>query len=163
MRARETEAVRFFEDNDFRATFRPDKISYIDDPARISRALHEPIELKYFYEGSSTLLVGKETLEAGTGDLVVINPYEPHSTIRFGEERGCYHYLLLDLDFFMDGATGGLDLRSLMLEEGLTFKPLIRDARIGDMMRRLCGVYAEKGPYFRYAVRGILLALSLIS
>ncbi len=160
MKARDTEAVRFFDDNDFRATLRPDKISYIDDPARISRALHEPIELKYFYEGSSTLLVGKETIEAVKGDLVVINPYEPHSTIRFGEERGCYHYLLVALDFFMDGASGGLDLRAMMLEGGLTFRPLIRgDARIADIVGRLCAVYAEKSAYYRFAMRGILLEL----
>ena len=155
-----SENSRFFEDADFRVTFRPDKISYIDDPMRISKALHEPIELKFFYEGSSTLLVGKETLEATKGDLVVINPYEPHSTIRFGEERGCYHYLLVDLDFFAGGATGGLDLRALMLERGITIKPLIRgDGRIEDIMHRLCAVYAQKSEYWHFAVRGILLEL----
>ena len=160
MKVKETEAARFFEDTAFRVTLRPDTISYIDDPARISRALHEPIELKFFCEGNTTLLVGNETLEAKKGDLVIINPYEPHSTIRFGEERGHYHYLLLDLDFFMDGATGGLDLRTLMLEGGLTFQPLISgDARIADIMERLCTLFAEKSTYWRFAMRGILLEL----
>ena len=82
----------------------PDSISRIDDPAGVTRALHEEIELKYFYEGESTLLIGGETVEVRAGDLVVINPYELHSTIRFGEDRGRYRLLMMDPDFFMDGA-----------------------------------------------------------
>ena len=160
MKAKATDKRFFFEDNDFRVCFRPDKISYVDDPARVTRALHEEIEIKYFYEGSSTLLIGKETIEVQKGDLVVINPYEPHSTIRFGEERGHYRFLMMDLDFFMDGTTGGLDLRTLMIERGLTFKTLIRgDARLADIMRRMTEANESKSEYRRFAMRATMLEL----
>lgn len=150
----------FYEDADFHLQFRPDKISCIDDPARVSKALHEEIEIKYFYEGTSTLLIGTEIVEVTAGDLVVINPYELHSTIRFGQERGRYRFLMMDPSFFMDGATGGLDLRALMIEKGLTFRTLIRgDARIADIIRRLTDAYTEKGAYWQLAVRGIALEL----
>ena len=72
--ARKREAQGFFAEADFRLLFQPDKISRIDDPAGVSRALHEELELKYFYEGSSTLLIGNEPVEVQAGDLVVINP-----------------------------------------------------------------------------------------
>lgn len=136
----------------------PDAVSYIDDPARVSHALHGEIELKYFYEGASTLLIGKKTVEVKAGDLVVINPYELHSTIRFGEERGRYRLLMMDPDFFMDGASGGLDLRAMIVEEGLTFRTLVRgDERIGEIMSRVIEAYTEKGLYWRFAVRGAML------
>ena len=138
----------------------PDSISRIDDPAGVTRALHEEIELKYFYEGESTLLIGGETVEVRAGDLVVINPYELHSTIRFGEDRGRYRLLMMDPDFFMDGAAGGLDLRAMIVEEGLTFKTLVRDdARVRPLVERAVAAYAEGGPYWRFAVRGAMLEL----
>ena len=160
MKTKPSDKSRFFADTDFRVTFRPGKISYVDDPARVSKALHEEIEIKYFYEGNATLLIGKETCEVQAGDLVVINPYELHSTLRAEGERGLYRFFMMDLDFFMDGATGGLDLRTLMLERGITFKTLIRgDARIGDIMRRLTEAYAVQADYWHYTVRAILLEL----
>ena len=157
---KEAETGIFFPDPDFCLQFNPDKASSIDGLVGSSRALHEEIELKYFYEGSSTLLIGNRTVEVTAGDLVVINPYEPHSTIRFGEERGHYRYLLMDLDFFRDGSTGGLDLRGLMLKNGITFRTLIRgDARMGDLFARLTDAYATEHPYRRFSVRGIVLEL----
>ena len=151
---------RFFPDAGFPLKFCPDRIAQLDDPTVVSRALHEAIELKYFCEGTSTLLIGTETVEVQAGDLVVINPYELHSTIYLGKERGHYHLLMVDPDFFMDGGMGGLDLRTMMLKGGLTFKTLIRgDARAADMMRRLCEAYAAETEYWQLAVRGIMLEL----
>ena len=79
-----------YEDPRFRLVIRPDCVSSIDKPSSVSRAVHEEIELKYFYEGSSTLLIGSETVTVQAGDLVIMNPYELHSTIRFGAEKGRY-------------------------------------------------------------------------
>ena len=155
-----SEARRFFPDASFPLKFCPDKIASVDDPTVVSRALHEAIELKYFCEGTGTLLIGTETLEVQAGDLVVINPYELHSTIHLGRERGHYHLLMISPDLFMDGGMGGLDLRTMMLKGGLTFKTLIRgDARVADMMRRLRAAYAAQSAYWQVAVRGILLEL----
>jgi len=151
---------KYFTDTDFRLVFQPFKASSIDDPSALSRTLHEEIELKYFYEGNSTLIIGTETVEATVGDLVVINPYEPHSTIRFGEDGGHYRFLMMDLDFFLDGSTGGLDLRAMMIKNGLTFQTLIRgDAKISDIINRITEAHAEKKPYWKLAVRGALLEL----
>ena len=149
-----TDMSIYFTDADFRAVFQPTKASSIDNPASISKTLHEEIELKYFYEGSST------TVEVSEGDLVIINPYEPHSTIRFGESGGRYRFLMLDLDFFLEGSTGGLDLRSILLKKGITFQTLIRgDSRISDIMYRMTEVFTEKKPYWRFAMRGVMLEL----
>ena len=153
-------AVLFFRDPDFPMRFSANSISRVDDPLSAPRALHEALEIKYFYEGTSTLLVGKKTVEVTAGDLVVINPYELHSTIRLGEERGQYHLLMIGLDFFLDGSTGGLDLRAMMIENGLTFRTLIRnDVRIAAIMGRIAAVYAEQGAYWQLSVRGALLEL----
>ena len=152
-----TDMSIYFTDADFRAVFQTTKASSIDNPASISKTLHEEIEVKYFYEGSSTLIIGGKTVEVSEGDLVVINPYEPHSTIRFGESGGRYRFLMMDLDFFLEGSTGGLDLRSILLKKGITFQTLIRgDSRTSDIMRRMTEVFSQKKPYWRFAMRGVM-------
>lgn len=152
----------FYPDPDFRLHIRPDSTSFIDDPDQVSKALHEEIELKYFYEGSSTLLIGTETVVAEAGDLVAINPYELHSTIRFGENRGEYHMIIMDLDFLFDGSAGGIDLRRI-LYGGRAFTTLIKgDVRIGDIFRRVIEVYKTKPPYYKLSLRGLMLELFAI-
>ena len=151
-----------YPDPDFRLHIRPDSRSFIDDPANVSKALHEEIEIKYFYEGSSTLLIGTETVVAETGDLVVINPYELHSTIRFGENRGEYHMIIMDLDFLFDSSVGGLDLRRI-LHGGRAFTTLIKgDKRISDIFIRTIEVYKTKPKYYKLSLRGLMLELFAI-
>lgn len=153
----------FFVDPSYRLYIRPESESIIDDPSNISKAMHEEIEMKYFYEGSSTLLVGTETLAAEAGDVVIINPYEIHSTIRFGENRGRYHMIIMDLDFLFDGSTGGLDLRRLLMGSGKTFRTLIRDdKRLGDIFIRAVELHKNKRPYYKLSLRGLMLELFAI-
>ncbi len=153
----------YFTDASFRLLIRPARISKVDDPKLVSKAIHEEIELKYFYEGTSTLLIGSQTIVAQPGDLVVINPYELHSTIHQGGDRGKYQILMMDPDFFLNGSTGGLDLRSMIIGKGLTFQTLVRgDPRISDMMGRIIEAYEKKAPHWQFTVRAVLLELFVL-
>lgn len=72
------------------------KLTQLTDEA----ALHEEIEIKYFYEGSATLLVESQTVSVKAGDVVVINPFEFHATVHTGEGKGKYHLFMIPLDYF---------------------------------------------------------------
>lgn len=63
-------------------------------------ALHEEIEIKYFYDGTATLLIESQTVNVKAGDIVVINPYEFHATANTGENQGKYHLFMIPLDYF---------------------------------------------------------------
>ena len=93
----------------------PERTSTVDDVTEAACAIHEAIEIKCFYEGNSTLLVGSKTIYAKAGDVVVINPYEFHATVDPGadENKGKYHLIMVPLDYFGDSTD--LDLRNLIL------------------------------------------------
>ena len=72
----------YFFNAPFHITIRPSKPSIVKvDTARV---VHEAIEIKCFYEGESTLLIDSKPIKVRAGDVVVINPYELHSTIDDG-------------------------------------------------------------------------------
>ena len=53
-------------------TIVPNRTSKIATVKTESRVLHEEIEIKCFFEGSSTLLIGSETVSVKAGDVVII-------------------------------------------------------------------------------------------
>ncbi|MBQ3140424.1 MAG: helix-turn-helix domain-containing protein [Clostridia bacterium] len=111
------------------------RVSNIDNINDISGVFHEEVEIKFFYEGSSTLLIGKETIVTQPGDVVVINPYEFHSTVDYGESKGIYHLLMVGLDFFDDGGRNCPDLRQIFTGERTSFQTLIRgNERLGHII-----------------------------
>ena len=122
-----SEGIRY-EDPRFRLVIRPDCVSSIDKPSSVSRAVHEEIELKYFYEGSSTLLIGNEAIIANAGDVIVINPYEFHATINYSEEKGKYHLIMVDPDFFPPLPEMGNDLDTMFFSERRSFINQIADS-----------------------------------
>ena len=67
--------------------FHPCCASYISNIQKEIEAFHEEIEIKCFYEGSATLLIGTQTVNVTKGDIVVINPYEFHATIDHEESK----------------------------------------------------------------------------
>ena len=75
----------------------PYRVSEVRNLEAERRALHEEIEIKCFYEGTSVLIVGENKIEVHAGDIVVINPYEFHVTINSGSdnETGKYHLFRL--------------------------------------------------------------------
>ena len=141
----------------------PSRASVINGNDRVQRMLHEEIEIKCFYEGASTLLVGSRTLNASAGDVVIINPYELHATVSYGEELGKYHLLMIPLDFFGGIGTDELELRSLLLAEGKRLKSFFKnDAELSSVILRIVTEYNEKKPAFRSVIKGIVAELFAI-
>ncbi len=99
----------------------PGKVSSTDKVVNLSgnNALHEALEIKCFYEGTATLLIGSQTVQVVAGDVVVINPYEFHATVNTGEDKGKYHLFMLPLDYF--AGIPELDLRSVLFAEEKQF------------------------------------------
>jgi len=141
----------------------PDCVSQVNNPSYSRKMLHEEIEIKYFYEGTSTLLIGTETVTAKAGDVVVINPYQFHATIDCVEEEGKYHIFMIPLDFFSGSGIEELELRSLLLAKHQSFRTFFsNDKRIGNIIERIVIEYKEKKPAFRAAIRGLVTELFAI-
>ena len=156
---KESEGIRF-DNPDFRLIIKPDCVSSIDSPDRISKAFHKEIEIKYFYEGNATLLVGSQIVQATEGDLVVMNPYEVHSTIRFGENKGKYHLIMIDPEFFFERETEGPALGQMLIWSGVGFATHIqKDQRISEIILRAVDEQKNKAPYYQLALRGLMLEL----
>lgn len=141
----------------------PDCVSQVNDPSYSRKMLHEEIEIKYFYEGTSTLLIGTETVTARAGDVVLINPYQFHATIDCVEEVGKYHTFMIPLDFFSGNGIEELELRSLLLAKHQSFCTYFpNNKRIGNILKRIVIEYTEKKPAFRVAIRGLVTELFAI-
>lgn len=153
-----------FEEDDFPIIVDACRASGIDRVEDARRALHEAIEIKYFYEGTSTLLIGTKTVVAHAGDVIVINPYEFHATIDFGEERGKYHLIMVEPSFFADMGAKTPDLRSILLAGQSSFHTqFCGDERMRRILLRTVEEMQTKAPHYRIAVRGLMLEfLSLL-
>ncbi|MBE6612961.1 MAG: AraC family transcriptional regulator, partial [Ruminococcaceae bacterium] len=149
-----------FADEDFKLLIQPDKLSAILDTKEQREVFHEDIEIKYFVEGSATLLIGSTPYTVSAGDIVVINPYEFHSTLRFGKDVGKYHLFIISLDFLDEGNGIGLGLRGLLFGGLVRFQTLIRqDARITDLLLRAVAEHRQNLPYRKAILRGLMLEL----
>ena len=143
-----------------RIRVRLDCISSINGIEADRRAIHEDIEIKCFYEGSATLLIGNETIRVKAGDVVVINPYEFHATIAYSEDKGKYHMLMIPLDYFSEGDTPESELM-LMLRTGRTLlkRYYENDRRIFDVLMQIADEYRHGDNAYERAVRGLLIQL----
>ena len=95
---------------------------------RVNRAVHEAIEIKYFCQGESTLLVDTQTINVSPGDVVVINPFEVHSTVERQEShKAKYHLILVGLDFFNALGIAEYDLRTTLLGNKIRLKNHFRN------------------------------------
>ena len=107
----------------FHILIHPYKESSGKNQSEVESAVHEAIEIKCFYEGESTLLIESKPIKVTAGDVVVINPYELHSTIDDGgENKGRYHLFMVELDFFSGLKNVDIDLRNLVYENRTSFK-----------------------------------------
>lgn len=149
-----------FEAEDFPILADPCRTSWIDRVEDARRALHEAIEIKYFYEGSSTLLIGEKTVVARAGDVIVINPYEFHATVNFGEEKGKYHLFMVEPDFFFNASPELPDVRGMLLSGKAAFITQIRgDERICGILSCVLEEMTKREEYYRSTVRGLMLEL----
>ena len=133
---RSTETINF-KDKSFPIMIAPRRASAIVDTA-----IHEEIEIKYFYEGETTLLIGNKTVNAQAGDMVIINPYEFHATLDAGkEEKGKYILIMIGLDFFSGINSSKIDLRHLIYGKKTVFKTHIRAS---ERLRRTISLIGEE-------------------
>ena len=147
-----------FADASFPVTVNADRASIIDDIDTASHAMHEAIEIKYFYKGKSTLLIGNKTVNAEAGDIIIINPYEIHATVDYPkEEKGEYCLIMVGLDLF--GGLSGVDfnLRHMLLSDQKAFKTHIKgNESMQKLLSELAFEYSQKLAESRLAVAGIL-------
>ena len=135
----------------------PECVSRVGNLSADGGMLHEEIEIKCFYEGESTLLIGNETLTVSTGDVVVINPYEFHTTLASPEAKGKYHLFMIPLDFFSGMGIDELDLRSELLLKKRSLKTLFKsNERMVQILTRITEEYKERPAAYRVAIRGLI-------
>ena len=148
--------IRFI-DQDFPLSIHENRISTIDNANRNSRVFHEEVEIKYFYEGRATLMIDTTPVAVQAGDLVIINPYEFHSTVELDTKKGEYHLFMVGLDCFTATNPSGLNLRHLLLAKGIRFNTLVRGDE--ELMRLLDGVAREshsEDEYARFQMEALL-------
>lgn len=147
----------YFSHEDFRVEIVPSKISSFSH--RTPQLFHPELEIKYFYEGEAWLLVGEDNIHAQSGDIVIANPYDIHSTIGVGEKPGKYILILLDLGFFSQEMGSDMDLAHLLLSKQLRFNHLVRNnKRLNNLLEQLAREADPDKPYYRAAIRGFLLS-----
>lgn len=151
---------RIFADESFPLCIVTERKSDIDTIEGARKALHEAIEIKYFFEGTSTLLIGRKTVTAQAGDLIVINPYEFHATLDDGKEKGRYHIFMIPPDFFATFADDGASLPHRLITGELSFitKPPCND-RIREILARAVEETQAMDAHHRLALRGLMLEL----
>ena len=134
------------------------------DPLDVApEALHEAVEIKYFCEGTSVLLIGNQPVSAQAGDIVVINPYEFHTTIDCGRQQGTYHVYMLPLDLFAAFGGEGPDLRSLLLVNCCAFQTLIRDdPQITQLLQRLAEEHTTKHTAYQASIRALMMETAIL-
>ena len=141
---------------DFPILIFPERTSAISALQSSASAVHESIEIKCFYEGSSILLVGEKTITAKAGDVIVINPYEFHATLDYGgAHQGRYHLFMINADLLSE-IFRGVDLRDMIFGERLLFKNHFpADRELYDLLMKLSGEASDETPEARLAILGI--------
>lgn len=117
---------------------------------------HEILELKVVVSGSVTMMIDTETVTAAPGEVICINPFEVHSNVLVDNAVGTYHLFMLDLDFFNAVGVDTLDLRSMLLDQQLRFRNLIKNPRAAEILLRLAEESTADDAYARLAMTGLL-------
>ena len=152
-----------FKDEIFPLYIAPERESGIDVLEKARKAIHEAVEIKYFYEGTSTLVIGRKTVEVTAGDLVVINPYEFHATVSYGKDKGKYHLFMVSPEFFSETDLDIPELKHKLLTGQISFttKPECTD-RIKSIISRAVEETQMQLQNHRLALRGIIYELFAI-
>lgn len=149
-----------FPDKNLKIISASNTVSSIDNKDTLSKMFHEDIEIKLFYEGSSTLIIGDKTIITTPGDVVIINPYEFHSTINAGETKGKYHLIMIGLDFFESDSTKLLDLRHIFIKDRTKLNSLIRDnPYINQLINKIVAELDDKKPLYEKIIYALVLEL----
>jgi len=131
--------------------------SYAGNIESERKALHEEIEIKCFYEGEAVLFIGTKTVSVKAGDIVVINPYEMHTTIDCGTAGSRYHRFMVPLDFFLNNGLGEPDLRTILLANQKRFTTRFSgNTRMRRILMRAAAEYDTKQTAWHLAVQGLI-------
>ena len=126
------------------------------------KAIHEAIEIKLFYKGSSTLLIGNDIINTQPGDVVVINPYEFHSTINYGDEKARYHLIMVPLDYFPEDSEHNINLKTLLLIKGKSFYNLFsNNQELNRILQHVVDEYEKKDEAYEFVIRGLMMEFLL--
>lgn len=121
------------------------------------KAFHEEIEIKYFYEGVSTLMIDKNVIVANPGDVTVVNPYELHANVDIGHTKGKYISIVLSIDFLKELNPNGLDLRRTLILKGVRFHNHVRnDERLQTIIKRAYNEISEEKENYRLVIYGLM-------
>lgn len=134
--------------------------SAVDSVDKGRKALHEAIEIKCFYEGSSTLLVGTQTVQASAGDVVIINPYEFHATVDRGKEGnlGKYHLFMVPLDYFSGSNMEDLNLRTIIFGQEKMLQTLFRkDTQLYGLLMEAAMEHIQQGIAWKARIYALLM------
>jgi len=149
-----------FERNDFQIAHYSAKRYNPDDIGMVSRSWHEEIEIKYFTEGTSTVLVDTEPIVTQPGDIILINPYEFHSTLEVGEDTGKYNLLMIGMDMFSSKNLDNFDMKHILLGRRIRFNNQIRgNERIKQVILNIIDEMTNKRDSYELVVRGLVLEL----
>lgn len=112
---------------------------------------HEAIELLYCIEGEGTAISDGDRLSMRTGDLLVINSNHLHSIYSATECR--YDCLIVSPALFAE--------HDIPYGE-IPLIPHIQDPRIGPLFEAIRREMQEAAPYYRTAVRSVILDLYVL-
>ena len=126
-------------------------------PAKTERALHEEIEIKYFYEGNSALMINSEVFIAKPGDIAIVNPYEIHSTVNIDQYSGRYYLIMVGLDFLNEVNQAALDLRYKFIGKSKKIQNFIQgDPRLQAILLRVVEELDKKEENYRLVVQNLM-------
>ncbi|MBR2721650.1 MAG: helix-turn-helix transcriptional regulator [Clostridia bacterium] len=76
----------------------------IYDQTKYVMSWHEQVEIKYIISGSVNIEIGTEVFSAQPGDIVIVNPYEYHTTRVVSGKEAVYHLLCVDISKYTVGS-----------------------------------------------------------
>lgn len=123
---------------------------------------HEEIEIKYVVSGTVTTMIDTEMVSAEKGDIIFFNPYEVHSNIVLGDQKGVYHILVIGLDFFSSPGLSDIDLRRLFMNKRTRFNNLIKNKRAAAIIKAIVLEMTEQKEFYKSAVKALLQELFVL-
>ena len=116
---------------------------------------HEELEIKYYFNGGSSLMIGNRYYVSEPGDVYIINPCEPHSS-ETPESGAEYHYLIINLRALCDTSIADAEkaLRSICAGRQV-FHHLIKDnAAVKNEIETICEQNDKNGGIIDLCVLG---------
>ncbi len=119
---------------------------------------HEHFEMKLILSGSVEIFCGTELFVASAGDVVIINPYEPHGMRLCNDEELNYYLLMLSPDFPFSPS---LAVRYSELFEGkLSFKRLLSQCKeVNDAFSALFDELIDQPPEYELRAESYIALL----